>query len=391
MRVVYNRLSTLGQKTGVGHHTAELLRCLREQAGPDDLIDEYPGRLPRRARGAWSQPPTGAAAPDGPVAWLRRKALGGVRRARRVVREQRFRLLCRWRGYDVYHEPNFLALPSDCPTLVTLHDLSVLLYPEWHPVERRVEYHRGFPRAMRQATHFLTVSEFVRQEVIRTLNVPPERVTRVYNGVRRGLGPLPEAQVADTLRRLGLPSRYLLYLGTIEPRKNVLTLLKAYCALPARLRDRWPLLLVGNWGWHTEAVAAFYESEARHRGVIHFGYVADEDLAALYNGARALVFPSFYEGFGLPPVEMLACGGAVLASTAGALAETVGGQAHLVAPEDTDGWRDALAGVVADDDWWRQLRRGSTEAARPYTWERSAAETLAVYRAMAGAARAAAA
>src|SRR5262249_10484374 len=124
--------------------------------------------------------------------------------------------------------------------------------------------------------------------------------------------------------------------------------------------------------------------EARHRGVLHLGYLAEEHLAAVYNGARALVYPSLYEGFGLPPIEMMACGGAVLASTAGAIAETVGRRAHLTDPADVDGWRDALRRVVADDDWWRSLRAGVTVAARPFTWERCAADTLRVYRQLCG-------
>jgi alpha-1,3-rhamnosyl/mannosyltransferase len=112
--------------------------------------------------------------------------------------------------------------------------------------------------------------------------------------------------------------------------------------------------------------------------------VADADLPALYGGARALAYPSLYEGFGLPPVEMLACGGAVLASTAGAVAETAGARAHLVRPLDVGGWRDALARVCRDNGWWRQLRQGAAEAARPFTWERCAADTLRVYRLLLG-------
>ena len=198
------------------------------------------------------------------------------------------------------------------------------------------------------------------------------------------MGPLPREQVAAALRQLGLPSQYLLHLGTIEPRKNLLRLLRAYCALPGSLRDRWPLLLVGGWGWNTAGVADYLHREARHRGVIHLGYVCDEHLSALYNGARALVFPSLYEGFGLPPVEMMACGGAVLASTAGSVQEIVGGRAHLVAPEDEGGWRAAMARVVQDDDWWQQLRYGVQEVAKPYTWEACAAETLKVYSQVVG-------
>jgi alpha-1,3-rhamnosyl/mannosyltransferase len=116
--------------------------------------------------------------------------------------------------------------------------------------------------------------------------------------------------------------------------------------------------------------------------VIHVGYVADVHMPALYNGARALIFPSFYEGFGLPPLEMLACGGAVIASTAGAIAETVGRRAHLVDPYDLDGWRAAMRRVADDDDWHRALRDGAEDAARPFTWEACAADTLRAYRAV---------
>jgi glycosyltransferase involved in cell wall biosynthesis len=164
-------------------------------------------------------------------------------------------------------------------------------------------------------------------------------------------------------------------------------LLRAYCALPGQVRERWPLLLVGGWGWNAADVADFLESGARQRGVHYRNYVAESDLAALYNGARALVFPSFYEGFGLPPVEMLACGGAVLASTAGAVAETVGRQAHLIEPLDMDGWRQAMQRVVSDDDWWHGLRRGAVESVRAFTWEQCAADTLTVYRQLCGEAK----
>ena len=190
--------------------------------------------------------------------------------------------------------------------------------------------------------------------------------------------------VQEVLRRLKLPPSYFLYLGTIEPRKNLLTLLRAYVKLPAEVRERYPLLVAGGWGWNSADVAAFLHDEARHRGVITTGYLPEEHLSALLNGARALVYPSFYEGFGLPPVEMMACGGAVICSTAGALVETAGGRAHLVEPLNEDGWREALQLAATDDDWHAELRRGAVEAVRHFTWERCAADTLAVYRMVSG-------
>jgi alpha-1,3-rhamnosyl/mannosyltransferase len=394
MRVVVNQLAALGLKTGIGHYAVELLRCLRAQAG-DDVIESFPQGWLRRVREGCARlrpyvDPGNAIASPGvsngrlsPAA-LRGVAMGYLRRGGRAFLAAAFRAACRRRQYDLYHEPNFIPFPSDCPTIATLHDLSVLLHPEWHPADRVAYYEEHFQHALASCVHFLTVSEFCRQEVIRTLHIPAERVTRVYNGIRPGLGPLPADEVKAVLHRLGLPPRYLLYVGTIEPRKNVLLLLQAYGSLPAAVRDAWPLVLVGGWGWNAGPVAAFLHDIGRACGVLHVGYLAEEHLAAVYNGARALLYPSHYEGFGLPPVEMMACGGAVLASTAGALVETVGGQAHLLPAEDFDGWRQALLRVVEDDDWWRQLRSGARARVRSYTWERCAAEVLDVYRAVCG-------
>jgi alpha-1,3-rhamnosyl/mannosyltransferase len=245
-------------------------------------------------------------------------------------------------------------------------------------------FERNFHRGLGRCAHYFAISDAARQEIVAALGIPPEKITRTYMGVRPGLGPLPRECVREALNRLGLPSQYLLYLGTLEPRKNVLTLLRAYCDLPAGLRERFPMLLVGGLGWNADELADYLDAVARPRGVLRLGYLPDEALAAVYNGARALAFPSLYEGFGLPPVEMLACGGAVLASAIPPVVETAGAAAQLVEPLDVAAWRDALRRVCEDDDWWRSLRRGAVEAARPFTWEQCAADTLAGYRRVLG-------
>jgi glycosyltransferase involved in cell wall biosynthesis len=388
MRVLVNGLSAAGARTGIGHYTAELLRCLDAQTVPGEVV-RFPGPWLCRARAVagWArtvlsrgrQP---AAAEAGPPT-LRGRAAACVRAGIDKLLRRSFRAACRRKRIDLYHEPNFIPLPADVPTIATFADLS-LLHPEWHPAYRVRHFERRLRQALAQCCHILAISEFVRREIIDVLGLPPQRVTRTYMGVRPGLGPLPAERVRRNLVRLGLSPGYLLYVGTIEPRKNVPTLLRAYCTLPAAVRERHPLVLVGGWGWGVADVAAYLRDEARHRGVVHLGYVPDALLPALYNGARALAYPSWYEGFGLPPVEMLACGGAVLASTAGAVAETVGGQAHLMDPADLAGWRDALRRVCTDDDWWNELRRGAAAAAAGFTWERCAADTLHVYRTLVG-------
>jgi alpha-1,3-rhamnosyl/mannosyltransferase len=392
MRVLVNGLAAAGPKTGIGHYITQLLRCLHEQAAGDE-IDSFPSGWLCHARSLWARVRshsvrTSSGAPTLPQTatrstW-RAQALRSLRAWGQWLLSRRFRAMYESGGYDLYHEPNYIPLPSDLPTIATVHDLSVLLHPEWHPADRVAHFERRFRRGLKQCVHVLAISESARQEIIRTLNLRPEQVTRTYMGIRPGLTPLPEAQVRQSLRRLGLPPRYLLYVGTIEPRKNLLTLLRAYSDLPEQLRRDYPLVLVGGWGWNAADVANYLDERGKASGVMHLGYVPEGDLPALYNGARALVFPSLYEGFGLPPVEMLACGGAVLASTAGAVAETVGGHAHLIEPLDIDGWRDTMQRVLTDDDWWRQLRQGAVEAAKPFTWESCAADTLRVYRRLSG-------
>jgi len=385
---VVNGLLTAGSKSGIGHYVAQLLLHLQVQAGPGEQVSAFPQGWLRRAyslgmrlrplldrRRLVSMP--------GHPGWQQRLLAAGRQCGQRVL-EHSFRSLCRRKHADLYHEPNYIPLPCDVPTIVTIHDLSLLLYPQWHPADRVRHFEQHFHAGLKRCAHVLTVSEFCRQEVLSTLHLRPDQVTCTRNGVRTDLQPLPAEQVRLGLQRLGLPAEYLLYVGTLEPRKNVLMLLRVYCSLPEALRRRFPLVLAGGWGWNTAEVAHYLHEEARSRGVVHLGYLADEHLVTLYNGARALVFPSFYEGFGLPPVEMLACGGAVLASTAEAVAETVGRQAHLIDPHDADAWRAALLRVLQDDDWWRALRAGAVEAAHPFTWQRCAAETLQVYRALTG-------
>jgi alpha-1,3-rhamnosyl/mannosyltransferase len=388
MRILINRYAALGPKTGVGHYTTELLRCFRRLARGH--IDVTPGAWLFHAEQLWGRlrpylnPGHSAAskrsdAPPGPPQNGWKRAWKDMLHVGRDMLTQLASSASVQSRCDLYHEPNYIPLPIHLPTVVTVCDLSSLLHPEWHPRDRVAEFEQHFHRGLERCQHIITISEYVRQEIIHTLNVPPERVTRTHLGIRQGMAPLPSAQVMKTLKRLKVPANYLLYVGTLEPRKNLLTLLRAYCGLPAELRERYPLVLVGGWGWKADAIADFLDREGRARGVHHLGYVADKHLAALYNGARALVYPSLYEGFGLPPLEMMACGGAVLASTAGALVETVGRQAHMIDPADVDGWRDGMRRVMEDNEWWGMLRHRAVEVARPYTWNHCALQTWRVY------------
>jgi O-antigen biosynthesis alpha-1,3-rhamnosyltransferase len=387
MRVVINASAVVGPRTGVGHSTVELVRAL---AGTGHVgITLYPHPLLAKLRtrlGGGPKPaePTRTGAPATRRPLWKRGARVPFRWGWRALIEQEARHAFHPRRVDLYHEPNFFPLPTRLPTVVTIHDLSAVLHPEWHPAERVAEFETKFLNRLRDVAHVLTDSDAARDEIIRTLDLPADRVTRAYPGVRPALRPVPDEAITSVLRRLGLPQAYLLHVGTLEPRKNLLMLLRAYTGLPADLRERCPLVLVGPWGWRFEELAAYYDAVARHRNVIHLGYADEADLPALYSGARALVFPTWYEGFGLPAGEMMACGGAVIASSTPAVAEVLGACGTLVDPTDEGGWHESMARAIREPDWAVSLARGAIERAAQFTWKACANDALTAYRAALG-------
>jgi alpha-1,3-rhamnosyl/mannosyltransferase len=333
VRVLMNGLAALKPKTGVGHHVAQLAAHLAAEF-PNDPVTLYPGertgrlvgRFVGRAKAGGS---SAAALPANP---LRDRAKGAAKHAGKAACAAHFAAYTRAFGFDLYHEPNFVPFPCRLPTVVTVHDLSVVRFPEWHPEDRVRLHGKHFADAVRNAAQVVTVSETVRREVVAHLGVPPDRVTSVYNGVNPTYRPQSPETVAAVRARHGLPDRYFLCVGTIEPRKNLGLVLRAFADLSMRVREACPLVLAGPWGWKSGPDRDVFDSLARPRGARHLGYVPDGDLPGLYAGAAALLYPSFYEGFGFPPVEMLACGGAVIASTDSAVREVTGPHALYLPP-----------------------------------------------------------
>ncbi len=372
MRVVMNGLAALKPKTGVGHYVARLHAAL------GDSVALYPGepasRIVHQIQRRLPAPSKGKPGDD------RRRALSELKTLAKHLGKTavgiHFALHCRAAGYDLYHEPNFIPFSAPPPTVVTVHDLSVLLHPEWHPTDRVRHHERHFLPAVRRARHVIAVSHQVRRELIDTLGVAPSKVTAVPNGVGDEFRPVPETDLLDAKRRLKLPSRYFLCVGTIEPRKNLLTALRAFADLPAKLRRHCPLVLAGPWGWKSEPEREFLA--AHPDGVISLGYAAAADLPAIYAGASALLYPSHYEGFGLPPVEALACGTRVLASrSCAAVREVLGPHGAFLDAADVSAWRDELKRIANAPD--ERATAAGRRHAQAFTWESTAMQTRRVY------------
>lgn len=282
---------------------------------------------------------------------------------------------------DVLHSPDFIPPAFGARRrVITVHDLSFLHYPEHLTAESRRYYNAQIAWAVREADAISADSEQTRQDLMAMLAVPPDKVRTIYlaaNPIYRQ--PFSPQEMVETLNRYGLTAGYLLFVGTLEPRKNVPTLLRAYRLLRDRTGFHGPVVLAGARGWLDEEIFATAAALGLQDALRHLGRVDDRTLAHLYHGADLLALPSHYEGFGLPVLEAMHCGCPVICSDRGSLREVAGDAALLLPPDDVTAWATALEQVLQDFALRERLVAGGRAQAARFTWEKTARETLALY------------
>ncbi|WP_408535289.1 glycosyltransferase family 4 protein [Paraburkholderia fungorum] len=311
-----------------------------------------------------------------------RKYLPGTYRFMPHVEQYRFDSGIRRRqAPQIYHDPNFIPFRFRGPTVITAHDVSWVRYPQYHPAARLALLRANFPRALERADRVIVVSDFVREELQACFPVAHDKIKVVHNGVSTRFRPRSSEATREVLTRHGLVhGQYFAAVGTLEPRKNLHTALAAHARLPAPVRRRFPFTLIGVEGWLTDALHLALEPGLREGSVRKLGYVSDDEIPLLTAGALAIVYPSVYEGFGLPVIEGMASGVPVLCSTAQALREVAGDAGIMRDPADVDGFSDAMQALIDDSALRDQLIAAGTARAHSFSWRRTAEETLAVYR-----------
>ncbi|MGJ4953876.1 glycosyltransferase family 4 protein [Bradyrhizobium sp. HKCCYLS20291] len=377
MKVIYTVDAVRQPMTGVGRYTLELARALARQSGVSLTFMQGSRHLD-------ALPVPAAGHPFVPVL---RNALSGFSLPTAVYRHQlglrRARAL-RGHAEAIFHGTNYYLPVFPGRSIVTIHDVSAFTAPEYHRPDRVRYMHKEVALAVRRAARILTVSEFSKAEITRVLGVDPDRIRVTPLGIGPEFHPHEPAALKAALSGLPVqPGGYCLSVGTVEPRKNLTVLLDAFASLPAQQRQRCPLVLAGDRGWESADLHRQISRAVRDGWLIYLGYVPDRQLPALMAGARLFVYPSLYEGFGLPPLEAMASGVPVVCSDAPALAEAGGDAARMVSPHDPRSLAEAIAQGLDDETWREQARaRGLNRAAR-FSWERCAQLTGAAYRELA--------
>jgi len=267
-----------------------------------------------------------------------------------------------------------------CPTVVSVHDISYESHPEFFPARTRARMRALVPRAVRSAAAVLTISEFSRRDIAERYRIDPARIVVTPLAAAPVFRPLPAAETESRLDRLGITGPYVLAVGNVQPRKNLVRLLEAFALARQRMDLPHRLVLVGRRAYRGDAILARQDALGLSAHVVTTGFVGDDDLVALYNGADVFAYPSLYEGFGLPILEAMECGAPVITSATTALPEVAGDAAELVDPCSVDDIAAALGRLLTSPGWRETLRARGMLRASEFSWRRVAEETLAVYK-----------
>ncbi len=370
MRIGLDAIPLATPKTGIGHYTFELACALAAFAPTHDFDLVAPVPLPAEV--------SDELAADAPGNL--RAVYAPINAVRKHWWTIGLPLYVNRHPLALFHGTNYnIPLWRRCPTVVTIHDLSLLLHAHTHPEELVRRARRRLPTMARAATKIITDSESVKKEIRTHLNVRAEKIAVVPLAPRRLFRPAAPAQVAETLRRLAVEDNFILFVGTVEPRKNLITLARAFAELLEQTDLHPQLVIAGQKGWLPEELDRHLEKSGVREHIRFTGYVSDEDLRALYTACAVCAYPSLYEGFGLPPLEAMSCGAPVITSRLPVLQETVGAAARLVEPTDATGLARALHELLRDASAREYHAAAGLRHAATFTWERTARQTFAVY------------
>lgn len=376
MKILVDAIPMTGLLTGIARYLRNLYGMIDHLALADTRY--FTGLHPRETLPASADPRRREQLIHG-MRGLPDSVLFGLRAVRWMGYETRLNQVCRNRknGIDLYHETAFTpAKVTAVPTVFSMYDLSLMHYRETHPADRVRLFDYFIRTRLKYARHVLTISEFIRREIMDTFNLPGFRVSSVPLAPDPQFYPRTEQITTRVRAYYHLPEQYLLCVGSLEPRKNIALLIDALAMAGTDI----PLVLTGWSGWGDKAWMEKIDAAGLKNRVFFTGHVPDPDLSAIYTGAAALVYPSVYEGFGLPVLEAMACGCPVICSHAASLPEVAGDAALFIDPLDADSLVHAIDTLVPDKSLRQRLATEGRARAAQFTWEKTACQTLEIFR-----------
>jgi alpha-1,3-rhamnosyl/mannosyltransferase len=368
MRIGLDGQPLIRPKTGVGHYTLELARALATLRPEDSFELIAPDALPASIIRETETTPNLRVVGIKPNVLMRRWSSIGLPQYMRRAR------------LDLFHGTNYqLPLINAKRSVLTVHDLSIFTHPETHDARVARRARRRLPMILGAASHIITPTQTIKDELAARFNLDPVRITVTPEAPRRSFFPMKREDTADVRQRLGIENDFILFVGTIEPRKNLQTLVRAFERISRQSDHRSQLVIAGGAGWLTDDLDRLVRASDFRERIRLTGYLGDEDLRALYSSCKVLVYPSLYEGFGLPPLEAMACGAPVVASRIAAHEETLKDNARLVGAMDEGALANAIIELLDHDGTRRQLAsRGRAHAAN-FSWKKTAELTWEVY------------
>lgn len=369
MRIGIDGTALPAQPVGAGNYIIHLIRSLIELNSEHEFV--IFAQLSRQH--LFDLPPTPG---------LHWQLVPEINPARRLPWEQiSFPALVKKAEVDLLHSPHYTRpYRLNCPSVVTFHDMTFFLFPQLHTLAKRFFFKAAIRMSARRANALIAISENTRQDAIRLIKIPADKIFTIPLGVDEHFHPVhDDALLAEVRHRYNLPERFILYVGVVEPRKNLPLLLRSYKTIVDEGINH-PLVIAGRFGWmYNELIREIDALGLKNK--IHFtGYLPQADLPIVYNLADVFVYPSIYEGFGLPPLEAMACGTPVITTAISSMPEHVGDAGILVPAEDEGALSRALHNVLTDRSLQDRLRLKGPQQAANFTWQRTALETLQIYK-----------
>ncbi|OQA52450.1 MAG: Mannosylfructose-phosphate synthase [candidate division WS2 bacterium ADurb.Bin280] len=353
MKIAIDTQTTLGQPTGFGFYVSNLVENLKENGAQNEFVLISPDTskdFSTPERFIWDQ--------------------------------YKFPRLAKNHGAQIIHQPCFSApMMFSGEVVVTIHDIISILFPQNIPFASRIFYSKWMPFSYRKAKQIISISHSTKADIVRVLKIPSDKITVIHNGYDSRLKKPAGSNDLKIIRdKYNLENDYLLHVGTLEPRKNLNFLIDVFFEVIKDPKNKnLSLVITGKKGWYYEGLFEKVEKLNLKDKVIFTGYIDEKDKAALYQGAKIFTFPSLYEGFGLPPLEAMACGVPVISSDTSSMPEVIGDAGILISPRKKSAWIEAITKLNRDSSLYREMQKKNIEQVSKFDWKQTARKTIEIY------------